>query len=146
MGRRRHLLPSVLPSRPVPTTRTAWADEVLAAAAMDPRPEPCPAAVAARGWSVSPSFFGSLQALGTEDAQRLAEVWDEPAEMPGEVGWAAQYLAGQVHLGHLPPVEAVAVMVELVTRLGGKAVPVWLPDPDIVDASGHDPDYRGRCR
>jgi hypothetical protein len=112
---------------------------------MDPRPEPYPAAVAARGWSVSPSFFGSLKALGAEDVQRLVEVWDEPAEMPGEVAWGAQYLAGQVHLGHLPPAEAVAVMVELVTRLGGIAVPVWLPDPDIVDASGQLPDYRGRC-
>lgn len=111
---------------------------------MDPRPPPAPAAVAARGWSVSQSFISSLQALGAEDAHRLAEVWDEPAEMPVEVGWAAQYLAGQVHLGHLPPAEAVAVMVEIVTRLGGTAVPVQLLNPESVDASGHEPDYRGR--
>lgn len=144
MGRRRHLLPPVLLSQPVPTTRAAWADEALAAAAMDPRPDPAPAAVAARGWSVSRSFIRSLQALGVEDALRLAEVWDEPAEMPGEVGWVAQYLAGQVHLGHLPPTEAVAVMVEVVARLGGIAVPVQLPDPEPVDASRHNPEYRGR--
>lgn len=145
MGRRRHLLPPAMPSRPVPTTRVAWADEVLDAAALDARPDPAPAAVAARGWSVSRSFISSLQALGAEDAHRLAEVWDEPAEMPGEVGWAAQYLAGQVHLGHLPPAEAVAVMVEIVTRLGGIAVPVHLADPESVDASGHEPDYHGGC-
>lgn len=72
-----------MPSRPVPTTRAAWVEEVLAALVLDPRPEPGPAAVAA--WSVG----------------RLAEVWDEPVEIPGEVAWTAQYLAGQVHLGHL---------------------------------------------
>lgn len=145
MGRRRHLLPPVMPSRPTPSTQAAWVEEVLAVAAMTPRPDPYAAAVAARGRSVGRAFITSLQAVGAEDAARLAEVWEEPAEMPGEAGWAAHYLAGQLHLGHLPPVDAVAVMIAVVTRLGGTAVPVALPDPEPVDAHGYAPDYRGRC-
>lgn len=124
---------------------SAWADEVVAVAALDPRPVATPAAIAARGWHVSAEFIARIAELAEDDALRLAEIWDEPTEMPDAVPWAARYLAGHIALGHLRPSTAVAIMVEMVMRLGGIAVPVAFLHPGVAGASSEDPDCRGRC-
>ena len=118
----------------MPSSTATWVDEVIAVAAITPRPEAAPAAIAARGWQVSTGFIARIAELATDEAIRLTEVWDEPAEMPEQVTWAARYLAGQVHLDHMQPSEAVAIMAELVRRWGGTPVPVMLPDPEDADA------------